>query len=89
MKRKTSDALVEVRTVASRARTALETIRRLPEERRRHRADGRALLERTNGERGQDMADLTGFWAKMAEDPDEGAMIAALGQVVSLLERWQ
>lgn len=85
MKRKTSCALTEVRTVVSRAETALEAIRDLPQQRERLRDSA----TRVTGKSGEAMRSLTGFYAQYAEDADEPEMIAALEQVVALLERWR
>lgn len=88
MKRRTSDALVELRTVASRAETAMERIRNLPVNRASTRATGKEL-EAKWGKPYPDHENLTGFHARTAEDPEEPEMIEALRQVVALLERWR
>lgn len=86
-KKRTSEALVELRTVASRAATALAVIKDLPQQRERYRRQGAEII-RLNGA-GCDMANMTGYWERFAEDPEEPEMIAALEQVCALLERWR
>lgn len=87
-KRRTSTALVELRTVASRAETALKVIKDLPAARSRARDFGRQIEDR-NPSAAADYVNLTGSSAVLAEDPEEPEMIAALEQVVALLERWR
>lgn len=88
-KRRTSAALVELRTVASRAETALDVIKGLTRERASCRATGDDVASRHGPPFGQDMQQLTGYWARYAEDPEEPEMITALEQVVALLARWR
>lgn len=70
-RRDTSCELTEVRTVHSRAKTALKTVRDRP-----------AYLERMFKEYGP------ASWRPHDADPDNADMVAALEQVVVLLERW-
>jgi hypothetical protein len=87
-KRRTSVALVELRTVASRAETACGRIKGLPQQREQSRAFGRQIQAR-NPEAAAHYIGLTGPSADLAYDPEEPEMIAALEQVLALLERWR
>jgi len=86
--KKTSVALVELRTVASRAETALGVIGSLPARRAGARAFGRQIEVR-NPDAAAHYINLTGSSADLAEDPEEPEMITALEQVLALLARWR
>lgn len=81
--KETSNALVEVRTVLSRAQTALDTVRRCSESYRDPEDVGYQPAE---GETWEEFLERAYIYY---EDEDKAEMIAALEQVTELLSPWQ